>query len=216
MSTRGRQQRPACGISMHEALKRYSDPVAYAAMEAARMEGNENWQRQHDALASVFAKKLALGVVVASAIPEHDGRREVIHKMDWECLVIDYDYERIVGAEHYVEAEFFEPSAIPENIPIIPHWLSFAAGMATPDFVHDDSYENVTLCGKAYRLGPKQAHIVKALHGASGTSNVWRKGRDLLDDAESETTHISDLFKNHRGLIESDRRGKYRLNLPKS
>jgi hypothetical protein len=70
-----------------------------------------------------------------------------------------------------------------------------------------------------FHLGPIQAKIVKQLHKAALTNEPWRSGTLLLEGAGSTSIKLADVFKSKRHwrrLIESDRRGKYRLRLPAS
>ena len=67
-----------------------------------------------------------------------------------------------------------------------------------------------------YTLGPIQAKVVSILYDAATTGSPWRHGQQVLAEAGSRCTRISDLFKTQaewRKLIQSDKRGKYRLNI---
>jgi hypothetical protein len=70
--------------------------------------------------------------------------------------------------------------------------------------------------GDAFDLSGGLTNLVRLLHEASLTSDPWRNGKKLLEDAGYESLFIGDVFKRHsdwRELIESNRRGLYRLNL---
>jgi hypothetical protein len=65
-------------------------------------------------------------------------------------------------------------------------------------------------------LGQFQARVVKILHAAAMSGCPWQHGKAVLADAGSSCTRLSDLFKTQpewRKLIQSDRRGRYRLNI---
>jgi hypothetical protein len=72
----------------------------------------------------------------------------------------------------------------------------------------------VMLRGVEFRLGPIRREVVRKLHEASRTDQPWVSGKLLLPDP---TSRMVDTFKSlkpsWRLLIESDRRGNYRLNL---
>jgi hypothetical protein len=70
------------------------------------------------------------------------------------------------------------------------------------------------LNGDTYRLGVKQAIIVQILYRAHLLRNPWTKGSELLRAADSESVHLMDLFKGDKAdIIESDNKGRYRLNI---
>jgi len=78
---------------------------------------------------------------------------------------------------------------------------------------HD--FSEVVLGERTYMLGPIQASVVRILHEAAANGCPWRHGKAVLAEAGSSCTRLSDLFKTQpewRKLIQSDRRGRYRLN----
>jgi hypothetical protein len=87
------------------------------------------------------------------------------------------------------------------------------------DFSHSSDYSIVTLSGRTFQLGALQAGMVRMLHAATRTGDGWVSGRDLLDEVRSASTYIGHVFKSQhqwQQLIQSDGRGKYRLNMPGS
>ncbi|WP_439634906.1 hypothetical protein [Glycocaulis sp.] len=79
---------------------------------------------------------------------------------------------------------------------------------------HD--FSQVALGDHVYMLGPIQARVVGILHRAAMDGSPWRHGKVVLAEAGSCCTRMSDLFKTQSGwrkLIQSDRRGRYRLNM---
>jgi len=86
-----------------------------------------------------------------------------------------------------------------------------------PEFGQDNDYREVRLDGRTYRLGPLQARVVKRLYEAERAGEPWCVGKAVLGDAGSASIRMADVFKSQpdwRRLIASDRRGRYRLNLP--
>jgi hypothetical protein len=80
---------------------------------------------------------------------------------------------------------------------------------ASPD------YQNVCCNGRHFHLGPIQAQVVRSLHEAALSGDHWGIGKVILSAAGSKSLRMSDVFKSQkhwRDLIESNRRGKYRIN----
>lgn len=105
------------------------------------------------------------------------------------------------------EKERFEATYLRERSPATP---------AVP-FAHSDDYRRVVIDGFAFDLGFLQAKIVEVLHAAWLEGNPWLHGPTLLAQARAGSDRLVDLFKsqpNWRRLIQSDRRGHYRLALP--
>jgi hypothetical protein len=209
--------RPRNGLSPEDALARWSDPHPYAEIKYVDPRTMTSEQRRRrDALEEAFIERLKTGLVVASGIQEGSNRREAIHPSLWAILEIDYELDDIVGRNHLFEAaEFFEASLVPLNITDIPDWLSDRESRS-PEFEHDPNYRHVKLGEIRFSLGELQAGVVRQLHEAALKGNPWQRGQDLLENAGSELLRISDLFKSQRqwrSLIESDRRGSYRLRL---
>ena len=80
-------------------------------------------------------------------------------------------------------------------------------------------YSEIRLRGEAYRFtGPIQLAAVRLLHQAALTPSPWRSGKTVLVDAGSTDSALKmgNLFSGHPCwgvLIESDRRGKYRMRI---
>jgi hypothetical protein len=94
------------------------------------------------------------------------------------------------------------------------------AGAAKPTvtsiFRQVNDYGEVHVAGRVFNLGHVQSRVVKQLHRAAITGDPWCSGKVLLAGAGSSSTRVADLFKSQRDwrqLIESDRRGNYRLRL---
>ena len=86
-------------------------------------------------------------------------------------------------------------------------------------FEQRNDYSEIHLRGRNFHLGSCQAKVVKALHEAAKTGSPWRHGKTVLGEAGSSCSRMADLFKTQREwrtLILSDRKGRYRLNLPSS
>jgi hypothetical protein len=97
------------------------------------------------------------------------------------------------------------------------HGLVRAGIPRGPVFHQVNDYSEVRLSGLVFRLGQVQARVVKLLHRAALRGEPWCIGKALLGSAGSACTRLADLFKSQphwRQLIESDRRGRYRLRLP--
>jgi hypothetical protein len=228
-------KQPAEGLTPEAALKRWSDPVAYAGMiefsDSANRHTNQpeslkryrEYHARRGALEDAFISKLKSGEVLASAIMEGSDYRSVIRPSLWRVLDIAYDFDEVGGnGPKYVAVEFFErKGAIPQNVDHVPDWLLREQHSQCDEraFVHDESYAHVSLEGELFTLGPLQAKVVRDLHEAwrSGTSQ-WLHGKELLGAVGASSTRLGDLFKskkNWRHLIESDSQGRYRLRLAK-
>lgn len=95
----------------------------------------------------------------------------------------------------------------------------FSAGDSTveePTFIASADYQEVRCNGCCFKLGPIQAEVIRALHGAAVSGEPWQNGKAVLSGAGSKSLRMADVFKSQakwRHLIRSDRRGGYRLNL---
>lgn len=79
---------------------------------------------------------------------------------------------------------------------------------------HD--FSEIVLGERTFMLGQIQARVVRILHEAAMRGVPWQHGKAVLAEAGSSCTRLSDLFKTQpewRRLIQSDRRGRYRLNI---
>jgi hypothetical protein len=85
-----------------------------------------------------------------------------------------------------------------------------------PAFFQRQDFREVVLGAETFKLGPKQAQVVRLLYEAASREVPWCPGQELLDAVQSSCTRLSDLFKKQpewRCLIRSDGRGRYRLNV---
>jgi hypothetical protein len=84
-------------------------------------------------------------------------------------------------------------------------------------FYHSDDYRYVSLDDKDFHLGDVQARVIEQLHDAAHSRTPWVHGKTLLYESGSNAVRLRDLFRNKRtwrGLIISNERGYYRLNVP--
>lgn len=88
---------------------------------------------------------------------------------------------------------------------------AFAATDERTDFWHSPTYDVVRLRGLVFPLSPNRRQAVRKLHEASKTDDPWVAGRDLVEGKMVDA--FKSLKPNWRLLIESDKKGKYRLNL---
>jgi hypothetical protein len=96
------------------------------------------------------------------------------------------------------------------------HGLGGVTRSTATAFVQKNNFAEVTLGDTTYILGPIQARVVEILYDAATTEFPWLHGQRVLAEAGSKSTRLSDLFKKQpewRKLIQSDKRGKYRLNI---
>lgn len=94
---------------------------------------------------------------------------------------------------------------------ILPQEKSDTAFSASGD------YRYIQAEGKEYHLGDVQARVIEQLHDASQSHQPWVHGKTLIYESGSHAVRLRDLFKNRRtwrGLIISNERGYYRLNVP--
>ena len=71
--------------------------------------------------------------------------------------------------------------------------------------------------GHEYRFGEMQAKVIKRLWQAREDGKPWVYGKYILRDIGSTTDRIRNIFshnKQWRRIIQSDKTGKYKLNLP--
>lgn len=81
-------------------------------------------------------------------------------------------------------------------------------------FSHSAEYRKVSIHGVEFTLGPIQAQVVRLLHKNTRDKGGWYSGKIVLEKAGSISIRMADVFKSQphwRKLIESDRRGNYRL-----
>lgn len=91
------------------------------------------------------------------------------------------------------------------------------SAVAKPDvFTYDQHYLHVRIRGREFWLTRTQAAIVRHLHLAAMEGQPWVHVETLREGVGFETAKLSDLFRRQadwQDLIQSDRRGSYRLNL---
>ena len=88
------------------------------------------------------------------------------------------------------------------------------AASVAPSFSHSPDYREVSISGLGFTLGPIQAQVVRLLHKHPRDKSGWCSGKIVLEKAGSSSVRMADVFKSQpqwRKLIESDRRGNYRL-----
>lgn len=96
------------------------------------------------------------------------------------------------------------------------HGLGGARRTSEIIFEHRHGFSEITLGEQTFMLGQIQARVVRILHDAAMRGFPWQHGKAVLAEAGSSCTRLSDLFKTQpewRKLIQSDRRGRYRLNI---
>ena len=71
--------------------------------------------------------------------------------------------------------------------------------------------------GKEYKFGELQAKVIKRLWQAREDGRPWVYGKHILRDIGSTSYRIKDIFNHNkywRRIVQADRTGKYKLNLP--
>ncbi|MBN8995163.1 MAG: hypothetical protein J0H94_08045 [Rhizobiales bacterium] len=232
-------KRPPRGISMDQALARWSDPIAYAGMKEyedaeqsrSTSAGNSPYELRHrefvkyqDKVERSFRQAMAEGRAVMSSITRFANGRRAVEPSLWDVLDLIFEFDEVNGdGRTYTRPEFFDPAAIPKNIGTVPAWLMNlhlqAVGVAAgaSGFSHDPTYTHVKLAGRQFVLGTLQAHVVRVLHEAVEKGAPWVHGKVLLAQAGSTSSNIGTLFKSQpawKELIDSDGKGTYRLRLP--
>lgn len=138
------RERPSTGFDILEALRRWSSPEAFAAMEQhydadfdIPMIFPDNPNRWKEEIHAVMAEpvvrelvdKLAQGTLLSSAVPKNanpSGPRVALHPSLYNNDDISYyRYANAftIGSLEYNEVEIFEPDQFPRNIRHIPDWL---------------------------------------------------------------------------------------------
>lgn len=127
-----------------------------------------------------------------------------------EYLEIQEDCEPLVVREadllvRHTERRRLEAELFPKPVGAAPVASSFS---------HSDDYRDVSVNGVTFALGPIQARVVRVLHKHPSDRSGWCSGKIVLEKAGSSSVRMADVFKSQpqwRKLIESDRRGNYRL-----
>lgn len=177
------------------------------------------YTEKREAAEHAFQQKLMDAELLGSGIPEFGNGREVIEPSLWELLEIQYFYfdEAPSEGRKYEKLEFFEISAIPLNIRLIPEWLDGELGArGYVEFRHDRDYRHVSLRGIDYTLSDLHSKIVKLLHQAFLRGEEWQHGVKVLGEAGSRQFKMGDVLKSRddwQSLIESDGKGMYRLKI---
>ncbi len=141
MRASGTPQRPARGLPPEQALERWSDPDAYAAMReywdfrgscffvftGPPSEGELEYDRRRRPLEETFLERLQLGELMASAIPENADVTAPRTLLDPEIFSIGslmHEHDMIVGLPggNLSHVEIFEPPSVPRNVRVIPDW----------------------------------------------------------------------------------------------
>ena len=94
----------------------------------------------------------------------------------------------------------------------------FSSGGQPEDraFIASHDYSEVRCNGCRFQFGPIQAAVVRVLHDRARAGQPWQNGKLILSEAGSKSLRMADVFKsksNWRALIQSDRRGNYRLGI---
>jgi hypothetical protein len=100
---------------------------------------------------------------------------------------------------------------------IVPMSSSSQATADGVPFSHDATYSAITIDGRCFQLSAKRAAVVRLLHEAWLGGSPWMRDHMLLEQAGSYSARLVDLFKPVKGwrdIIESDRKGNWRLRLP--
>ena len=82
-------------------------------------------------------------------------------------------------------------------------------------FAFSKDYKQVSIGTSKFRLGERQASVIRQLRQAAIAGDPWCLGKTLLANSGSTSLRMNDLFKSQTGwrqLIASDGRGRYRLN----
>jgi hypothetical protein len=190
--------------------------------------GHDEWWRRRKPLEEEFMRKLRRGELIATALDiplRADSRRQEISPELWRVLEPDFDENSAAGGGlKIIEIEIAEPKPIPnENAsppladPINPDRQG-NAGPQQVEFEHAADYDWVRIRGQSFTLSPLQAAVVRRLHAANQRGIAWVRTKLVLTEAGSKSFKLSDVFKARRGpswdeLIESDGRGRCRLNL---
>jgi hypothetical protein len=212
------------GLDCEAALKRWSDPAAYAAMEelsdvATRhtdephsMKRWVQYRKLRNALEEAFVLKLQEGDPLASGLPGYGRSREIIEPSLWDDLEIGYDLGDICGrGQTYSHAEFFDPATIPSNISNLPEW--FRKPREQYFFAHDSGYRHVTAGGVIFALGDEQRRVVAFLHQKALENDPWQATVSIQKGAEVHGS-MRDLFgraDHWSDLLLSDHTRYYRL-----
>lgn len=199
------------GLPLEEALRKCSDPCDVEQCDELRgrwlRAGDAHFRAYVDArikLEGPFVEKLSSSALLASAFQaplDRGSWRWMVSSSLWEILRIDYEQsEATAHGLHLIQVEVYGGAAMdrakrlaPERAPEVAAEPAIAPPMrATDEFEHSADYSRVVIRGLIYQLGPTQANVVRILHEASQTEQVWRNGKQLMDDAGSKSLKVSD------------------------
>jgi hypothetical protein len=213
------------GLSLEEALKKYSPPAQYAEVQHLKelmddaAEYNQvryarlklRWRQIREPLEAAFRQELESGkFILCGSVRDGDFNFWGIQETSWNAIdprwlrgaVIEYEFNTVrYDLSHYEDVR-------------VSGVTPAAQSCEAPDraFRQEANYRRVWLNGQYYQLGEKQAKVVKVLHQAQANNEGgWCEGKLLLAAAGSDSMRLNDLFKRKPGLIESDGRGLYRL-----
>ena len=143
----------------------------------------------------------------------HEGRTKIDQfeaPCDRYCHVLQPEDGVVVGKEELVICREERDRAEAK------HGLGGVPRATETIFEQKNDFAEVSLGCKTYALGPIQAQVVRVLYEAAANGAPWRHGKQVLAEAGSASTRIADVFKSQpdwRNLIQSNRRGKYCLNI---
>lgn len=139
------RERPQQGLSILEALRRWSPPEEFEAMEELYQPTFDDplfvlgdpqdlreapYQARKQKLIRALAQQLAQGELLSSAVPKNadpSGPRITLHPSLYNNDDISYFRSAnafTIGSLEYKEVQIFEPVQFPRNIRDIPDWLS--------------------------------------------------------------------------------------------
>jgi hypothetical protein len=212
------------GLECEAALKRWSEPAAYAAMEELSDVATRHTDEPHsikrwvqyrklrNALEEALVLKLQEGDLFASGIPRYGRHREIIEPSLWDDLEIGYDLGDICGpGQIYSHAEFFDRTDIPSNISTLPEW--FKKPQEQYFFPHDSGYRHVTAGGVIFALGDQQRRVIAFLHQKALENDPWQALAHIHKGARVHSP-MRDLFgrdDHWSDLLLSDHKRYYRL-----
>lgn len=213
---------PRKWFSLSEAFEHFGDPVLLRRLNELEPHArtvSKRTQHLHNEYRKTFRTihesmidRLKSGELIAHGLDKHGWINEgftEIAPARWSVLHIRYDLGEVYGPGGLVLVDV----QISEALDVTQQPQAFGG----PDhiFEHWSDYRYVKMRGLEFKLGPKQAQVVKLLHAASQTDEPWVHGKVLLGDSIASKS-VYELFKskkNWRELIESDGHGRYRLNL---
>ncbi len=95
--------------------------------------------------------------------------------------------------------------------------LNLHPDKSEPAFVVSQDYRYIKLNGNEHHFGDVQARVIEQLHDAAQSHKPWVHSKTLLYESGSNAVRLRDLFKSNKDwndVIESNKRGYYRLNVP--